>query len=959
MKRILSLSMLLFLVAALHAQQPVKVETFHLDNGLKVILCEEHSQPKIYGCVVVHAGSKNENPDATGVAHYFEHIMFKGTDRMGTTNWPVEKLYLDSISQAYDRLHATQDAKQRHDIQLEINRLNVAASKYAIPNEVDAILQQMGCTGLNAGTSYDYTVYFNTLPSNQLSKWMDVYVERFRNPVFRLFQSELEAIYEEKNMYDNRMGHDFSRHLFTESFGQHPYSREVIGLADHLKNPQPSQMQWFFDTYYVANNMTLILVGDFNPEEARQLVKLKFSDWRSGSLPQQPTYTLPQFASRKVLDVRQTPIKMGLMVFPGVPNSHPDYLPLQMLGSILGGGSGLLDKATDEGRIMMAQHLPLSLEDAGSNVIMYVPNILGQKHEAAEQVIWECLDSIKQGNFSEELLESIKMSSLVERQRQVENYQSLAQLLLQLELENSSYDEWVKDNKRWMNLTREEISDVAKRYFDPDHCTLVRSRMGFPRHDGAVKPDWEHLEAQNQNCHSLFARMIDSHQPDPIQPQEVDFKKDVTITPLTPNCKLYSARNPKNDVFQLTLTFKYGELDNHDLNRAVHYMHSVGADGMDRQQFKMALDQLGGSCYFSCDDDESSLTISGLEQNIDSILSLVSRWIAHPTHDPRQISLLVDAIKTDEKASKNASDSWFSALQEYVSYGSQSSFLRQTPYKEWGKRTGEQLHDEVMRIFSRNGYATFSGNTDPDDLCQLIHRYGLVRGEVEVVGHRAFKKQPLSQSQVCYVSNKKFLQSDIAFVMPSIDFDTADRAAALLFNEYFGGGMNSVVFQEIREFRSLGYSTYGRFTYDRFNRNPAFMFAFLGTQCDKTRDGVEAMRDLLIDLPDRPDKLAPAIMHQVVARNSNYSTFRTLPSFVQTCMEDYGWQRDRSNEITQQISRLTMDDLQAFHAKYIKGRPLIVLISGNAKKFKPKEVATLLGPNAPAKELKFKQLFKF
>ena len=208
MKRFALFCMALFAVLAVTAQNSLPVETFRLDNGLKVILCEEHSQPKIYGCVVVHAGSKNENPNATGVAHYFEHIMFKGTDRIGTTNWAKEKPYLDSISQAYDRLQAAENDKERHDIQLEINRLSIAASQYAIPNEVDAILQNMGCTGLNAGTSYDYTVYYNTLPSNQLANWMDVYVERFRNPVFRLFQSELETIYEEKNRGDNKIAQD-------------------------------------------------------------------------------------------------------------------------------------------------------------------------------------------------------------------------------------------------------------------------------------------------------------------------------------------------------------------------------------------------------------------------------------------------------------------------------------------------------------------------------------------------------------------------------------------------------------------------------------------------------------------------------------------------------------------------------------------------------------------------------
>ncbi len=200
MKRI---SLFLFSLAVslvAFAQDELRVETFYLKNGLKVIMCENHDQPKIYGSVVVHAGSKNEDPAATGVAHYFEHIMFKGTDRIGTTDWEKEKPYLDSISDLYDQIQATQDAEKRHQLQLEVNRLNIEASKYAIPNETDAILQQMGCTGLNAGTSYDYTVYYNTLPSNQLENWMEVYAERFRNPVYRLFQGELEAVYEERNI---------------------------------------------------------------------------------------------------------------------------------------------------------------------------------------------------------------------------------------------------------------------------------------------------------------------------------------------------------------------------------------------------------------------------------------------------------------------------------------------------------------------------------------------------------------------------------------------------------------------------------------------------------------------------------------------------------------------------------------------------------------------------------------
>lgn len=962
MKKILSIAVVLAFAISVCAQQPVKVETYHLKNGLKVILCEEHSEPLVHGSVMVHAGSKNENPNATGVAHYFEHIMFKGTDRIGTTDWATEKLYLDSISQAYDHLHATQDAKKRHDIQLEINRLNIAASKYAIPNEVDAILQKMGCTGLNAGTSYDYTVYYNALPSNQLSNWMDVYVERFRRPIFRLFQSELEAVYEEKNMYENQMGYDFSRNIFKHSFGEHPYSRDVIGLADHLKNPQPSEMENFFQTYYVANNMTLILVGDFNTDEAKQLIEAKFSTWRSGILPQRPSYQLPTFDKQKVVTVKQTPIKMGLITFPGVKVSDRDYLPLQMMGSILGGGSGLLDKAVSDGRLMMAQLIPLALEEAGSNVVLYCPNIIGQKHEAAEKVVWDCIDSIKQGRFSDELMQSIKNSSLVGRQESVEDIASLAGLLQQLEMQGSSYEEWQRDNDRWMHLTREEIMEVANKYFDQNHCTIIRSKMGFPKHDAAVKPDWEHLEAQNQGVQSNFAKAIEANKPEPIVPQVIDFNKDVSITTVTPNCKLYSAANPKNNVFNLTITYQYGKMDDRDINSAAEYLVRLGANGLDQQEFRQLLGQFGGNIDIECDNNyyiNSKIHISGLEENIDTILALASQLFFNPTHDAKQIKLIVDEFKSAEKAAKTSSSDWFGAARQYVFYGNRSSYLDGTSYKEWGNRTGEQLHREFLEIFGRNGFATFTGNTDPETLAKMLLKRGLVKENVQVVAPRIKPELKLDKSQLYYASNKKFLQSDIAMYSPSSNFDSKDMAAAYLYNEYFGGGMNSVVFQEIREFRSLGYSTYGRFGFDYLNRVPASQYLFLGTQCDKTQDGVEAMRDLVVTFPQRADKFAPAVEHQVVFRNSNYYTFREIPDFVEKSIDYYGWNSDRRSEYTKQIAELTMDDLQHFHDKYLKNRPMVVVICGNAKRFKPAEVAKLLGENVKVTELKFDDIFHF
>lgn len=954
MKKIFSLILALAVASIAFAQSaPLKVETFTLKNGLKVVMAEDHSAPNIYGAVLVHAGSKNEKPEATGVAHYFEHIMFKGTDRIGSVDWDSEKVYLDSISDAYDRLHATNDPAERHDIQKEINRLNIAASKYAIPNEVDAILQQMGCTGLNAGTSYDYTVYYNTLPSNQLENWMDVYVERFRNPIFRLFQSELEAIYEEKNMYENQTGYQFSRNIFTESFGEHPYSRDVIGLGEHLKNPQPSEMQKFFNTYYVANNMVLVLVGDFNTAEAKQMVEQKFSVWRSGELPAKKSYNLPKFEQRTMKEVKQSPIPMGIMVFPGIAVKHEDEHALNMLAEILAGGSGPLDKAASEGRLLMAQLMPLSLEDAGSNVFLYVPKLVGQKHEEAEEIIWGILDSIQNGLFDEDIMDAIKMNHTITNKRLLESQDGIFSLLQQCALENTSYEEYLAEQELWQKLTKEDVIRVAKKYFDRNHVSIIRSKIGFPTSDGAVKPDWDHLEAQNQGAKSEFAKMIESRPVQDIKPQVIDFNKDLTTFPINEHFNMYAVKNPKNDLFTLSIDYMYDDHDNPDIERAVSYFNSLGAADMDLQRFTLEMDKLGG--YFGL--GEGSIYISGPEQNFDKIINLALLKLNNPRHDKQQITNIVDGIKSEEKNSKNSSDEWFAALRRYVIYGDSSSYLRKTPYKEWQKRTGEELVAEVMQMFGRNGHVEFVGNLDPHKVAQVLIDNNLVRNDVKHItpGTRVWKENYPAEDHIYICSNKKFLQSDMFFYTPCGDFSHDDIAVSQLFNEYFGGGMNSIVFQEIREFRSLGYSTYGYFDFNWRNLTPALMRCFLGTQCDKTIDGIEAMKELVVNMPERQDKLDICKQYLKTAGSSQYHNFNAIPSNVYRWKEIYGYDHDVRQERIEQIQSLTMNDVKAFHEKYIAKRPFIVFISGNTKKIDMKE----LSKYGKVTEVKYKDMFRF
>lgn len=956
MKKQLSLIVALLAVFTLHAQDDLKVESFHLSNGLKVIMAESHDQPKIYGAVVVHAGSKNEDLNATGVAHYFEHIMFKGTDRIGTTDWAKEKPYLDSISDLYDQIQATNDPTRRHELQMEVNRLNIEASKYAIPNETDAILQQMGCTGLNAGTSYDYTVYYNTLPSNQLENWMEVYAERFRNPVYRLFQGELEAVYEERNIHANEQMYTFSRNIFTESFGEHPYSRDVIGYDEHLKNPQPSAMKRFYDKYYVASNMTLILVGDFNTAEAKRMAEKYFSIWPKGKPVTEPTYTMPKFDSRVVKNVKQTPVKVGLIIMPGVKSNDPDELPLSVMSSIISGGNGRLDELTTEGKLMGAMLMPLSLQDAGSTVILYIPKLLGQKHEAAEELIWAAIDSVKEGRFSDKLLESIKMNSLIGRKRMLESYSGIAGLLQNLELEGSSYEEWLKDNDRLMALTREDIMAIAKKYYDRNRCTIIRSSMGFPDKAETIKPDWDHLEAQNQGAKTEFAKHIAERKVKEIKPQELDYKSLVSTVKVSDNCTLYASKNPKNDLFSIQIAYHYGSFDNHNIEQAMTYFSSIGAGDMTPEQYRIEMDCLGGSFFMYSGSDYSYFNISGPEKNMEKILDLAMLKLKNPRHDQQQLKNLVEALEASKKEAKNDASTWTSALYEYVMYGDSSEYINHATIKEIKKMKGEELFALIDNIFGRDGYVTYVGNQDPAHVASLLRKENLVRDDVTVMQKRVRKPRTFNENAVYYCTNKKFLKSDIDLYIPGGKYDyEKDRAACSMFNEYMDGSMAGIFFQEIREMRSLAYSTYGYYNYDRFNRTPSYYYGYVGTQCDKSNDAIDAMRELMVNFPDRPSKFDGARDYLISVRNSNYITFRSFPDTYRYLVEEEKIDHDNRIKVTEEIRRTTYEDLQAFHKKYVEGRPMIIFISGNAKKFDLKALAKY----GKVTEVKYKQMIKY
>ena len=931
----------------------LKVKTTYLDNGLKVVMAEDHSSPKAYGAVYVHAGSKNDPLDATGMAHYFEHIMFKGTDKIGTINWEAEKVYLDSIDIMYDKLHETTDVNERAAIQQKINELSIASTEYAIPNEVDVILTKMGGTGLNAGTAYDQTMYFNAFPANQIGKWMDVYAERFRYPVFRLFQSELETVYEEKNMYGDGPINAFQEYMFKEVFGEHPYGRPVIGLTEHLKNPQTSKMREFFNTYYVANNMTLILVGDFNIEEIEPMVAEKFGSWRSGEIPAQPEFTLPEFKGQTLKEVRLTPIKVGVLAWRGVKVSDPDNLPLSIACSIFSNGeTGLMDKDMLDGNIMMAALMPLSLEDHGANIIIYVPNIIGQSHEKAEQYIFASLDKLKKGEFSDDLFEAIRINMLKEREQETESLNSLAQLFLELEQRGMTYEDYLAETERIKTITKEEVVAIANKYFGEDYLD-VRSKMGFPDKDKVDKPNWKPIEAKNTEAMSDFAKMIDAEEVPQVTPQVIEFGKDVEITKVNDCFTMYSSKNPYNDIFNLNIEYNYGLISDPDLGRAIAYYEMQGTENMSFEELSLELQKLGASISLSAGNATNTVSIEGFEKDFDKILALCSEKLFNPANNEKKKDIIYDNEKVEEQTLKEDPSEWAHAVRAYALYGEKSVFLAKTPLKQWKKRTGAELIEEVKTAHKYNGQVLFVGNIDNQKVIEGLDKYNLVNNDA-IKAEKQYKvEKQYTENQIFMAHNKKFRQSNIFMYVPSETLNQKDKAISQVFNKYFGTDMYSIVFQEIREFRSLGYTAYSYFTYDYLNRTPGFLLGYLGTQSDKTNEGIEVFHDLITNMPERLEKFNASKDALIMSRASNYVGFRSMPATVSSWIEQ-GYDHDPRMEATEIIKKTEYKDVNDFYKKFVADRPIVIMMSGNKKKIDMKA----LNKYGNVKELKYKEIFK-
>ncbi len=929
----------------LRSQTPdmLQVKELKLSNGMTVWLNEDHSQPKVFGAVVVKAGSK-DSPN-TGIPHYFEHIMFKGTDKIGTIDYEAEKVYLDAIARRYDELTFADTEEKREKLQREINYLSVKAADYVIPNEFDRLISKYGGSKLNAGTSYDYTVYYNTFSPQYIAQWAAINSERLISPVFRMFQSELETVYEERNMHGDYIGGQAIERLTERYFYPHPYAYPIIGSTANLKNPRLSEMYKFFEEYYVASNMGLILSGDFDSESILPLLEKTFSRIPVGKAPHREIPPPPPFKGREKTTVKfPIPIiKAAAFGFRGVPANHPDQSALTIAVGILNNtnGTGFFDKLTVDRKVMVAMSLHEGLNDAGLLAIFVAPKLVVQSYRKAEKLVWNEIDRIKNGDFSEEIFNSLKLEQLRQHMSGLEDISSRSQVMIRLFSQGKSWQEYLEELDSLSLLTKDDVVQVANRYFGANYLYVKKKTGKYPK-DNLPKPNLAPITPQHADSSSEFSRELEKLPIRELSPRFIDVNNDAQLVRLNEYLSLYSVKNPVNDIFTLNFNFQIGQTACPTLKQLVSYLPFIGTETYSFEELRTRLQTLGSTLMFDVDDKEFVVKVSGFDRNFDETMRTVSHFFHSPKADENRVKMLIDDAKVTEKAFFKSSNEVASALFEYVKYGKESFYLRKYSLKEIKKMKGKDLVDLFRKIQKISCDLHYCGSLPTERVSERIKHYFNV-DDVSIPSSNPYKRttQVYDKQKVFFYHMPDVSQSIVYCYMQGRPVESEkDRHASKLFSNYFGIDRTSILFQEIREYRSFAYFTYGGCQLPPLKniQDPISFVCILSTQNDKTNDAIAVLDSLIREMPERPDKInsvRQSILNQI---NNNYPNLRDISTKIASYLND-GYLSDPNKDLFAAVQQMSMEDIMSFYRQYLYGETPVYIVVGNKHRMDMKKLA--------------------
>ncbi len=906
---------------------------YTLDNGLKVYLSDYENEPRTHIFIPVKAGGKNDPADNTGLAHYLEHMMFKGTGKFGTKNYEEEVVMLDSIEQMFNYYATLEDPEERKAYYAKIDEYSNEAANYAIPNEYDKMIALIGGKGLNAYTTEDRTVYTVDIPSNELPRFLQIEGNRFRTIVNRLFHTELEAVYEEKNRsLDNDRWKVFES-LAIGLFEKHPYGTQtVIGTIDHLKNPSITEIKNYFNTYYRPNNVAICISGDIEYTETIKLIDKYFGDW-------EPNNELPEWTK-----VEENPISQPIEKEVYGPDAEflymgyrfdgtgsEDYLKVKLIDMLLNNSeAGLIDlNLNQQQKVLGAGSFVNEMNDYSIHTF-YGNAKQNQSLEEVRDLIIGQIEALKNGEFEDWLIEAVITDFKTSEMTGLERNISRANSMVMAFTNDIPWSEYIQEIDKMENITKEELVKFANDNYNDNYVIVYKRNGEDPNKQQVEKPQITKVPV-NREDRSDFHQMIAETDVPKLQPVFVNYEEDIISIEIN-QIPILAKENTENELFELTYLLDVGKNADPRLGIAVQYLEYLGTEEYTSEELKQELYKLGCSFSVFASSDRTYVTLSGLDENMEEATRIFESLLANPKADQEALDKMVDRmLKSRSDAKKNKGTILWSGLFNYGKFGEDNPFNNVLKNAELQKLQAGELITFIQDIPQFPHRILYYGPRNQKEIESFISEYHKVPNELKPIPALKEFDEIDTENPKVYWADYDMVQSEIIFLSKGEQFDPAITPEVRMFNEYFGGGMNSIVFQEIREAQGLAYSVFSSFSQPSKADDSDYLFAYVGTQADKQSEAMDAMTDLLRNLPESEEAFSvakKAILNKIESERITKSS--VLWNYISA--QDKGLTYDSRKDIYEQVQTMELADVKKFHEQYIKDRKYVTLMVGSRDK---------------------------
>ena len=914
-----------------YPNDPLNIREYTLKNGLKVFMSVYKDAPRIQTYIAVRAGSKNDPKETTGLAHYLEHMMFKGSQKLGTSDWAREKVELDKIEALYEVYRNTTDNAKRAAIYHQIDSISYVASTIAIANEYDKSMTAIGSEGTNAFTSNDYTMYVENIPANQLELWAKIEADRMPNLVLRLFHTELEAVYEEKNIslaQDNRR---VNEEMMRALFPHHPYGTQTtLGTIEHLKNPSMTNIYRFHHTYYVPNNMCIAMAGDFNPDEAIKIIDKYFGSWVPGDVPEFHKVKEEPITSPIIRLVNgQDPESLTLAFRIEEGNGSRDALLAEAMEYVLNNGScGLIDLNLNQKQLCLGAYAgTYTLNDYAAFMLGGRPT-QGQSLGQLRDLLLEQLDLLKAGQFDEDLIKAGINQLKLQIMKRAESNNSRASQMAYAFVQHQTWDKVCSEIDELAKITKQDIVDFANRICKDNNYVIVFKHQDTPDPVAkVVKPAITPISVSRDNESAFLAEIkADAAKVKPIQPVFVNFAKDLQKGKTANGSEVLYVQNKENGTFNLQYRFEFGSSADKSMEMAANLMEYLNTDKHTAEQLQEEFYKLACSYNVRVNGESITVGVSGLAENMEKAMTLLEEVMTTCQPNDEALNTLVERLiksRTDNKTNQRAA---FRALNTYGVYG--EDFIKATTESDAQLRayTAKQLTDKLHGLFQYKHRVLYYGPLSLKEATAAVNKIHIVKPTKEVPANKMYQPQATDENVVLFVDyNAKNIYLTEYF--RGAQYNTTMVPNVNLFNEYFGGSMNAIVFQEMREKRSLAYSASSY--YNNNNRKDGWFYnnANIITQTDKLFDALDAYEELFNDMPQAEANFKLAQDALLAGVRTARTTKMGIINTYLGC-ERMGWKEPLTKQNYAAYQKMTMQDLVNFQKQYIKGQKKFYLVLG-------------------------------